>query len=120
MLKHKCILCIEPDGEICLLLGMMLHRPDLEVKHAVKIEKMADLLNGEQPALVVIENSFVESTIRSHISAIKKQNPSVKILMISSIGGAVARTASSAGVDLFLTRPFSKDALMDAVLSLID
>jgi DNA-binding NtrC family response regulator len=120
MSKPKCILCIEPDGEICLLLGMMLHRPDLEVKHAVKIEKMAELLNGEQPALIVIENSFVENTIRSHISTIKKQNPACKILMISSIGGAVARIASSAGVDHFLTKPFNKDTLLDAVLSLID
>jgi DNA-binding NtrC family response regulator len=120
MKKQKCILCIEPDGEICLLLSMMLNRNDFTVMHIGKIEDIAVHSAIGQPALIIVENSFPKNEIGAHIAAISQRSPASKILMISSVGDEAATEASSAGVDLFLTKPFSKATLLDAVLSFLD
>jgi DNA-binding NtrC family response regulator len=120
MIPDKFILCIEPEGEICLLLSMMLHRDDLLVHHVRKLDEADDFFTKRPPALVVIENTFTENDIANPIAEIKQKAPDSKILMVSSIDSEVAEKASSAGVDLFLTRPFSKSALINAMLSMLE
>ena len=119
-IKDKVILCIEPQGEICLLLSMILHRDDLLVRHVRKLDEAADFFTKQPPALVVIENTFAENDVANPIAEIKQKAPESKILMVSSIDSEVAEKASSAGVDLFLTRPFSKTALIKATLSMLE
>jgi DNA-binding NtrC family response regulator len=120
MEKKKCILCIEQDGEICLLLSMMLDRSDFTVKHIGKVEDIAVHAAEGDPALIIVENSFAEHDIGAHIEAISQRSPASKILMISSVADEAVTEATSAGVDLFLAKPFTKATLVDAVLSLVD
>lgn len=120
MKKQKCILCIEPDGEICLLLSMMLDRSDFTVTHIGKVEDIVVHSAIAEPALIIVENSFPKNEIGAHIAAISQRAPKSKILMISAVGDEAAKEASSAGVNLFLAKPFSKATLLDAVLSFLD
>src|ERR1700734_1499337 len=113
MIDQRLILCIAPTAEICVLLGMMLPEKELKVRYVAKMEEAGKLLKFELPALIMIENSFAENEIGSHISAIKMEAPGSKIIMVSSIGEEAAAKASLAGVDIFLERPFNKARLVE-------
>jgi DNA-binding NtrC family response regulator len=120
VIDQKYILCIEPNKEMCLLLGMMLPAKGLKVTYVARIEQAAKFLQVEHPALIIIENIFALNEIARHIATIKEDAPRSKILMVSSIGDEAAAAAKSAGVDLFLTKPFNKSTLLQAVLSMLD
>jgi DNA-binding NtrC family response regulator len=118
-INQRLILCIAPTAEICVLLEMMLPEKKLKVRYAAKMEEAAKLLKFEHPALIIIENSFAENEIGSHISAVKMEAPGSKIIMVSSIGEEAATKACRAGVDIFLERPFNKARLVEAVSSML-
>lgn len=90
-LDPKCILCIDPGHEICVLLTMMLSREDLKVMHVKDIEEAVRFLINNQPALIIIENTFADSQIGHHIITIRQNAPSSKILMLSSTGDDAAK-----------------------------
>lgn len=119
LIDKKCMLCIEPAGDICLLLEMMLHRNDISIQHVAKLAEAIIFLHNQQPALIIIENTFVENKMVTAISAIRESAPASKLLMISSVGGEVAGKAASAGIDAFLTKPSGKSALLDTALSML-
>lgn len=119
-LDLKDILCIEPDREICVLLTMMLSQAGIKVTYVKNIEEAVRFLMNNQPALIIIENTFVVSEIGRSIITIKKNALSSKIIMVSSVGDDAAKAAVSAGADRFLTRPFSKSMLLEAVSSMMD
>ena len=49
------------------------------------MEEAAKLLKFEMPALIMIQNSFAENEIGSHIFALKMEAPGSKIIMVSFI-----------------------------------
>lgn len=113
------ILCIESGGEICQLLKTMLPDPTMNVKHVVSIDEAVAYIKANQPALVVFDNIFAFTQIRVHIAALKRGMPNVKIIMMSAVDEE-AEEARLAGVDRFLTKPFTKAALTDAVASMLN
>ena len=117
--KHL-ILCIEPAGELCLLLGMMLHRDDLDIQHVATMNEAANVLAHDQPVLIIIENSFAQNKLVAFIMAVKENAPESKMLMVSSVGDEVEKEASAAGIDVFLTKPFGKTAFVEAALSMLE
>ena len=119
---HNAILCIEPRGEICLLLSKMLESKDIHVTHAAGMEEVLSdhYFEAPQPALIIVENTFAEGEIAHNIAAIKERAPASKVLMVSSVDGDIAKKALIAGVDDFLTKPFTKSMLLDTVLAMVE
>ena len=119
LIDKKCILCIEPAGDICLLLEMMLLHKDINMQHVIKIAEAIAFLEYKKPALIIIENIFTERQMEASIAVIRKKAPGSKLLMISSVGDGVAEKAKLAGIDVFLEKPFSKLALLETALSML-
>jgi DNA-binding response OmpR family regulator len=82
-----------------------------------KIDEAASFMEHRTCVVIILENTFCDADLRMQVINIKRLAPFARILMISAIGEETAENAVSAGVDVFLTKPFSKKTLTEAVLA---
>lgn len=115
----KKILIVEDEGEMCLLLNILLNGEELELDHVNTLEKACDYLEKEQPAAVLLDNKLPDGFGIDLITFIKKNYPAVRIVMISGFDGSAKDVALEAGADCFLEKPFTKDQLYAAVNSVL-
>lgn len=105
------VLIVEDEGDLCLLLNILLDGKDFEVDHVPTLEKAAEYLLQEAPAIVLLDNRLPDGFGIDFIGTIKKQHPSTKIIMISGVDAAARDVAIENGADVFLNKPFTKDEL---------
>lgn len=115
----KKVLIIEDEGDMCLLLNILLNGENLELDHVKNISDAADYLEKEQPAVVLLDNKLPDGYGVDFISFIKQRYPAIKIIMISGYDGSVKDVAMEAGADVFLEKPFTRSQLFEAVKSLL-
>jgi DNA-binding response OmpR family regulator len=117
--KYKEILCIEEYGEICVLLSKMLSPNKAKVLHAKDVSEAANYLHERHPAIILIENNFFEQSGITYAADLKSTIPETKIIILSSQDGHSKEAAKKAGIDVFLTKPFTKKQLLDSVNTLL-
>lgn len=113
--KTKKVLIIEDEGDMCLLLNIMLNGKEMELDHVKSLLSAEEYLQKEQPAVVILDNKLPDGFGIDFISFIKKNYPAIKIVMISGYDGSAKDVALENGADLFLEKPFTKDQLYNAV-----
>ena len=118
--KTKKVLIIEDEGDMCLLLNIMLNGKEMELDHVKSLQSAEEYLQKEQPPVVILDNKLPDGFGIDFISTIKKNYPSVKIIMISGYDGSAKDVALENGADLFLEKPFTKDQLYNAIKSLMN
>ena len=111
----KKVLIVEDEGEMCLLLNILLNGEELELDHVKSLEKACDYLEKEQPAVVILDNKLPDGYGIDLITYIKKNCSSCRIIMISGFDGAAKEVALEAGADAYLEKPFTKEQLYAAV-----
>ncbi len=115
----KKVLIVEDEGEMCLLLNILLNGEKMELEHVNSLEKASDYLEREEPDAVILDNKLPDGFGIDLITLLKKNHPSVRIIMISGFDGAAKDTALEAGADRFLEKPFTKEQLFEAVNSVL-
>jgi two-component system, OmpR family, response regulator len=115
----KKILIIEDEGDMCLILDLILHGKDTTVDHVRTLAAAEAYLLAEQPALIVLDNRLPDGFGLDFIGFLKSTYPAARILMISGVDAAAADLAIESGADAFLSKPFSKAQLSDAVRQLL-
>lgn len=118
--KTKKVLIIEDEGDMCLLLNIMLNGKEMELNHVKSLATAEEYLQKEQPHVVILDNKLPDGFGIDFISFIKTNYPSVKIIMISGYDGSAKDVALYNGADIFLEKPFSRDQLYQAILSLMN
>src|SRR5215216_4483262 len=118
--KTKKIFIIEDEGEMCLLLNLMLDDKEMELNHVQTIAAAEEYLQKEQPAVVILDNKLPDGFGVDFISFIKKTYPSVKIIMISGYDGSAKDVALENGADIFLEKPFTRDQLYRSIKGLLN
>ena len=118
--KTKKVLIIEDEGDMCLLLNIMLNGKEMELDHVKSLQSAEEYLQKEQPPVVILDNKLPDGFGIDFITTIKKNYPSVKIIMISGYDGSAKDVALENGADLFLEKPFTKDQLYNAIKSLMN
>jgi two-component system OmpR family response regulator len=116
--KTKKILIIEDEGDMCLLLNIILKEKGVTLDHAKSISAAEELLQKEPPTVVILDNKLPDGYGIDYIGNIKKSCPSTKVIMISALG-ASKDVALNNGADLFLEKPFTKDVLCKSVHELM-
>lgn len=110
----KKILVVEDEGEMGLLLNIILNERDFDLSYVNNLLSADEYLQKEQPSIIILDNKLPDGFGVDFISYIKKKYPSIKIIMIS--GFASARdVALENGADIFIEKPFSKDHLHSSV-----
>ena len=118
--KTRKVLIIEDEGDMCLLLNIMLNGKEMELEHVKSLQTAEEYLQKEQPAVVILDNKLHDGFGIDFISFIKKNYPDIKIIMISGYDGSARDVALENGADLFLEKPFTKDELYQAITRLMN
>lgn len=113
------VLIVEDEGDLCLLLNILLDEKGMEVDHAQSLAKAEEYLLQDEPSLVLLDNRLPDGYGVDFIKHIKQKHPGTKVLMISGVDAAAQDVALENGADLFLKKPFTKTQLFDSVMSLL-
>ena len=110
----KKLLVVEDEGQIGLVLNMILSERNFELDYVCSLLSAQEYLERNKPSLVILDNKLPDGFGVDFISYIKKKYPSIKIIMIS--GFSTARdVALENGADMFLEKPFSMDEVNEAI-----
>ena len=115
----KKVLIIEDEGDMCLLLNILLNGKDMELDHVKDLASAETYLAKEQPSVVILDNKLPDGFGVDFITHIKTSYPQIKIIMISGFDGAAKDVAMENGADTFLEKPFTRDQLYQSITRLL-
>ena len=118
--KTKKVLIIEDEGDMCLLLNIILNGKDMDLDHVKNLAAAETYFKTEQPEVVILDNKLPDGFGVDFISHIKSNYPTIKIIMISGFDGSAKDVALHNGADIFLEKPFTKEQLYKAIDSLMN
>ena len=114
------ILIIEDEGEMCLVLNILLSEEDFELEHVKSLNAADAYLAENKPSLIILDNKLPDGYGIDYISFLKKNYPSMKIIMITGYDPSAKDVAMENGADIFLEKPFTRQQFFDAVKSLLN
>jgi len=114
------ILIVEDEGEMCLVLNILLSEEDFELQHVKNLNAADAYLAENKPSLIILDNKLPDGYGIDYITFLKKNYPSIKIIMITGYDASAKDVAMENGADIFLEKPFTRQQLFDAVRSLLD
>ena len=110
------ILIIEDEGDISLILNLMLKKEDIEIEHVTTLAKAATFLKEKSTDIVIIDNQLPDGFGLEYIKEIKSSYPLIKIIMITGNTDTTDKaTAIENGADIFLAKPFTKEQIQEAI-----
>lgn len=118
--KAKKVLIIEDEGDMCLLLNILLTGKGMELDHVKTLAQAQEYLEQTEPSVVILDNKLPDGLGIDFIPFIKKEHPLLKIIMISGFDKAAADVALENGADTYLAKPFNKEQLFAAVENLVN
>lgn len=113
--KTKKVLIIEDEGEMCLVLNILLDSKGYELDHVKSLLAAGEYLQKQQPDVVILDNKLPDGFGVDFISYIKKYFPDTRIIMISGFDSSVSDVALENGADIFLEKPFTRDQIYNAI-----
>jgi|SRR5205809_1849057 len=116
----KKVLVVEDEGEMCLLLNLLLDGNEMRLEHVNNLIDADEYLKKEQPSIVILDNKLPDGFGIDFISFIKKNYPSIKIMMISGFDASAKDVALENGADFFLEKPFTRDQLFQSIKMLLN
>jgi two-component system OmpR family response regulator len=110
----KKILVVEDEGEMGLVLDMILNEKKIQLEYVNNLLAAEEYLQKQEPSVIILDNKLPDGFGVDFISYIRKKYPSIKIIMIS--GFASARdVALENGADMFFEKPFSLEEFSEAI-----
>ncbi|MEP6465739.1 MAG: response regulator [Parafilimonas sp.] len=118
--QTKKIFIVEDEGDMCLLLNIMLQQKEIKLDHAKTIAAAQEYLAKEHPSIIILDNKLPDGLGVDFVSYIKKNYPATKIVMISGYDASAKDAALKNGADVFLEKPFTKEQLYNSVKQLLN
>ncbi len=112
---NRNVLLIEDEGEMCLLLNLILDQEGLSVEHVKTIAAAEAYLDQRLPALIVLDNRLPDGFGLDYLVQLKTKYPWIKVILITGVDAAAADVALELGADAFLSKPFTKAKLLASV-----
>ena len=109
------LLVIEDEGEMCLLVELLLAKPEVEVDYVRTISAAKDFLEKHRPSVILLDNRLPDGFGIDFIQYVKGSYPEIRIILISGIDLEAEDAALAIGADLFLAKPFNKKQLEDSI-----
>lgn len=119
--KLRKVLIIEDEGDICLLLNIMLKGKNIDLEHVNNLSKAKEYLKNEKPSLILLDNRLPDGLGMDFIRFIKTHYPEIKIVMISGFHPDLTKEiALHNGADIYLEKPFTKEQIYQSVEELLN
>lgn len=106
--QTKKILIIEDEGDMCLLLNILLNGGEFELDHVKNLAAARDYLERQAPAVIILDNKLPDGFGVDFVAFIKQHYPGIRVIMISGFDSAVEDVAIENGADFFLKKPFTR------------
>lgn len=116
----KKVLIIEDEGDMCLLLNIILQDEDHKVDHVKNLHAAAAYLQNQRPEVILMDNKLPDGFGVDFIPIAKKLSPASGIIMLTGFDASAGDVAIENGADLFLTKPFTRAQVTTAVNSLLN
>ncbi len=110
----KKILVVEDQGEMSLVLDMILNEKNLQLDYVNTLLSAEEYLHKQEPSLIILDNKLPDGFGVDFIIYIKKKYPLIKIIMISGYA-SVKDVALENGADMFFEKPFPLEEFYDAI-----
>ena len=117
--KAKKVLIIEDEGDMCLLLNLILDGEDFELDHVQSLLAADEYLQKESPAIIILDNKLPDGFGIDFITYIKQKYPTIKIIMISGYDAAAKDVALENGADIYLEKPFTRAQIYQSIETLL-
>lgn len=105
-------LIIDDEVDICFLLSGILRQKNISANYVNNLADAATELKNIQPELVFLDNHLPDGLGIDFVDHIKTFYPGSKIVMITAYDSSVDRQqAIKKGVDIFIGKPFTRDAI---------
>lgn len=109
------ILVIEDEGDICLLLELLLTGRNTVIDHVHTLMDAKDFIEREQPTLVLLDNRLPDGLGIDFIGFLKRVYPRIKIIMITGVDGIAEDAVLATGADRFISKPFTQSQLHESI-----
>jgi len=114
--KAKKVLIVEDEGEMCLLLNILLHGEKIDLDHVQNISRAKEYLQKENPSVVILDNKLPDGWGVDFISFIKDNYPAIRVFMMSGYDLSPEDVPKTKGAEIFLKKPFSRDQLYQSIM----
>ena len=114
----KKVLVVEDDGEMGLVLDMILSGKNIHLDYVDCLLSAEEYLKEQEPAVILLDNQLPDGLGVDFISYLKKKYPAIKIIMISGLGSA-RDVALANGAEVFFEKPFALEEFDKALSSLL-
>ena len=112
--KAKKMLVVEDQGEMCLILDLILSERKFKPDYVSNLLDADEYLQKNKPSLIFLDNKLPDGYGVDFISYVKKKYPKIKIIMMTGFGTA-RDVALENGADFFLEKPFSLENVNQAI-----
>lgn len=116
----KKVLIVEDEGDMCLLLNILLNGEEMELDHVQTLLAADEYLQKALPSVIILDNKLPDGYGVDFITYVKSKYPSIKIIMISGFDASAKDVALENGADVFLEKPFTRDQVYNALKALLD
>ena len=117
--KTKKVLIVEDEGDMCLLLNIILNDTDLELDHVQSLLAADEYLQKELPSVIILDNKLPDGFGVDFITYLKQKYPSIRIIMISGFDAAAKDVALENGADIYMEKPYTRDQIFKSIEALI-
>ena len=118
-IKAQKILIIEDEGDMCLLLNILLNGKNMELDHVQNLLAAEEYLQKQQPEVIILDNKLPDGFGIDFISYVKEKYPRIRIIMITGFDASAKDVAIENGADIFLEKPFTREQLYQSVVKLL-
>jgi two-component system OmpR family response regulator len=113
-------LIIDDEIDICYLLSSILRKKNVLTNYVNSLAEAMQALLKQKPEIIFLDNHLPDGMGIDFIDHIKKNNPGAKVVMITAYDTNSDRSKAIAeGVDFFIAKPFSRDAIYKTVDNLL-
>ena len=108
--SHK-VLIVDDEHDICFLLGRMFRKQNYIVAIANTLTDGLAQLIEIKPSILFIDVHLPDGSSLDALKNIRKDHPSIKIVVMSANDGAEKKIAIDNGADLFISKPINKEVI---------
>lgn len=113
-------LIVDDETDVCFLLSSILKNKNLQANFVNSISEAKRVLLEYNPSIIFLDNHLPDGFGINFIKEIRKHNPRIKIVMITAYDTPNDRDkAYREGIDHFIGKPFSRDAIFNAIEDVI-
>lgn len=114
-------LIIDDEIDICYLLSGILKQKNCQTHYVNNLADAVVELRNSSPVIIFLDNHLPDGLGIEFVDHIKRNYPSIKIIMITAYDTIADRQlAINKGVDIFIGKPFTKEAINNALEAIIN